>query len=634
MTISPVSGSFRKTQLAPRVFKTIRPRWFSRLRGKQKNRLFGSQTAGFLVSASRKVQALTCRFPCRICESYPLSRDSGFKLSTISSAGIVERIAERVLLLEGWPRAAVALIAGALSALSLAPYHAFPILLITLPVLVWLLDGALPETGSNSFWGGVRRLMPGFRIGWWFGFGYFLAGFWWVGQAFLVDADDFAFLLPVAVVALPAGLALFWGFAGMLARLIWSDDWTRIVGFAVSFTLAEWMRGNLLTGLPWNVPGYAAMPTPLLMQTSSLIGLYGVTLLTLFVAASPALLAAKSKASGNRSTAVVLTISATVCVLHLGFGMWSLSGAEKAYVDDVKLRVVQPALDQREKWDITKEPQIMARYFELSNANKGPEVANIAAFTHVIWPESAFPFILSKRADQLADIAQLLPPTTSLITGAMRMEEAANSDEQPKVFNSLYVINGEGETVAARDKVRLLPFGEFLPFQDFLESLGFQQLTRLRGGFAAGHQRSVVDIPGTPTFLPLICYEIIFSGRIQANEHVSGPQPKWIVNLTNDAWFGMTAGPYQHAHQAQVRAVEEGLPVVRAANNGISFVSDAYGRIEESLSLGQRGVVDSLLPVARASTPFRSMGNFPVMGMICLILLILLFLKRKSTNKM
>lgn len=580
------------------------------------------------------MQALTCRFACRICDSYPHSSDSGFDLSTISSAGFVERIAERVLLLEGWPRAAVALIAGALSALALAPYHAFPILLITLPVLVWLLDGALPESGSSGILGGIRRLMPGFRIGWWFGFGYFLAGFWWVGQAFLVDADDFAFLLPVAVVALPAGLALFWGVAGMLARLVWNDDWTRILGFAASFTLAEWMRGTLLTGLPWNVPGYAAMPTPLSMQSASLIGLYGVTFFALFVAASPALLGSKSTGSSRRSTRFVLTATALICVFHLGFGLWSLSTAEKAYVEDVKLRVVQPALDQREKWDITKEPQIMARYFELSNANKGPEVANIAAFTHVIWPESAFPFILSKRADQLANIAQLLPPTTNLITGAMRLEEAANSDEQPRVFNSLYVINGEGETIAARDKVRLLPFGEFLPFQDFLESLGFQQLTRLRGGFAAGHQRSVVDIPGTPTFLPLICYEIIFSGRIQSDASASAPAPKWIVNLTNDAWFGMTAGPYQHAHQAQVRAVEEGLPVVRAANNGISFVSDAYGRIEESLGLGQRGVVDSLLPVARASTPFRNFGNFPAMGIICLIVLGLLLLKHKTTNRM
>ena len=554
-------------------------------------------------------------------------------MTTNSSSGSVERIAERVILLEGWRRAILTLSAGALSALSLAPYHAFPILLVTLPILIWLLDGAVPESDRPGIWGGLGRLMPGFRVGWWFGFGYFLAGFWWVGKAFLVDAEDFVFLSPFAVVALPAGLALFWGIAGMLARLVWSESWTRIVGFAASFAFAEWLRGSMLTGLPWNAPGYAAMPTPLLMQSASVIGLYGVTFLTLFVAASPAVLGPRpTRRLGARN---LLAAALGLCLVHVGFGLWSLAGASnKTYVDGVKLRIVQPALNQRDKWDASKEAQIMARYFDLSNANKGPEVASIAAFTHVIWPESAFPFILSKRGDQLANIAQLLPASTTLITGAMRMEEAANSDQKPKVFNSLYVINGNGETVAARDKVRLLPFGEFLPFHDFLEGLGFQQLTRLRGGFAAGHQRSVVDIPGTPTFLPLICYEIIFSGAVQPADGFSGPQPKWIVNLTNDAWFGMTAGPYQHAHQAQVRAVEEGLPVVRAANNGISFVTDGYGRIDESLSLGQRGVVDSQLPVARAFTVFRHLGNVPILVFICLIMLSFFFLKRNSKNRM
>ncbi len=276
----------------------------------------------------------------------------------------------------------------------------------------------------------------------------------------------------------------------------------------------------------------------------------------------------------------------------------------------------------------------MGRYFGLSNANKGPEYASVGASTHVIWPESAFPFILSQRGDQLANIARLLPPTTSLITGAMRMEQAANAEELPKVFNSLYVINGEGETVIARDKIRLLPFGEFLPFQDVLESLGLQQLTRLRGGFSAGSRRAVIDIPGTPAFLPLICYEIIFSGGVRAPEDATAPQPRWIVNLTNDAWFGMTAGPYQHAHQAQLRAVEEGLPVVRAANNGISFVADAYGRIEERLALGQRGVVDSRLPQALQATVFSRFGNAPVLVLICLLLAGLLLLGRKSTHRM
>ncbi|MEP1207270.1 MAG: apolipoprotein N-acyltransferase [Rhizobiaceae bacterium] len=549
-------------------------------------------------------------------------------MNSNTPASFVERLAERVIVLEGWQRVLLAICAGAVSALSLAPYHVFPLLIVTLPLLVWLMDGAVADANRVGVFAGLRKLAPAFKIGWCFGFGYFLAGFWWVGHAFLVDAEDFAFLLPIAVVALPAGLALFWGLAMAVARLVWSDSWTRIVALAASLTLFEWLRGTVLTGLPWNVPGYAAMPTPVFMQTASLIGLYGVTFLTLFVAAAPAIIGTRQNRPG------VLMAAAVIAVAHVSFGLVRLAGAESAQIDDVKLRIVQPALDQNEKWDSAKEAEIMGRYFGLSNANKGPEFASVGAFTHVIWPESAFPFILSQRGDQLANIARLLPPTTSLITGAMRMEQAANADEQPKVFNSLYVINGDGETVVARDKVRLLPFGEFLPFQEFLEGLGFRQLTQLRGGFAAGSRRAVIDIPGTPAFLPLICYEIIFSGQIRAPEDPTAPQPRWIVNLTNDAWFGMTAGPYQHAHQAQLRAVEEGLPVIRAANNGISFISDAYGRIEESLALGQRGVVDGRLPASLPSTLFSRTGNMPVLLFICLMLLSLVVLKRKSTTKM
>ncbi len=556
-------------------------------------------------------------------------------MNTNSPARLIERFAEHVIVLEGWRRAFLAIATGALSAFALAPYHGFPILLITMPVLIWLMDGAVPDSDRTGALAGLRKLVPAFKIGWLFGFGYFLAGFWWVGLAFLVEAEDFAFLLPFAVVALPAGLAIFWGLAMVLAKLVWSDSWFRIVGFAASLTLLEWVRGTALTGLPWNVPGYAAMPTPLLMQTASLIGLYGVTLLTLFVAAAPAVMGPISgKAGQSRSRYLILANAGAIALAHIGFGMIRLAGADSAYVDGVKLRIVQPALDQKEKWDSSREAQIMERYFELSNANKGPQEASIGAFTHVIWPESAFPFILSQRGDQLANIARLLPPNTNLITGAMRLEEAANADEQPKVFNSLYVLNGDGETMVARDKVRLLPFGEFLPFQNLLEELGFQQLTRLRGGFFAGSRRAVVDIPGTPAFLPLICYEIIFSGALRGPQDASAPQPRWIVNLTNDAWFGMTAGPYQHAHQAQLRAVEEGLPVIRAANNGISFVSDAYGRIEERLALGQRGVVDAALPVALPHTYFSHMGNMPILVFICLLLVSLLGLNRISTQRM
>jgi apolipoprotein N-acyltransferase len=575
---------------------------------------------------------LTCFDACRICDHPLWPTDSGIDLKTNSPVHIVERLAEHIIVLEGWRRPMLAVGAGAMSTLALAPYHVFPVLFFTMPVLVWLLDGAVAASGSHGVVGRLKRSWPAFKTGWLFGFGYFLAGFWWVGQAFLVDVEEFAFLMPLAVLVLPAGLSLFWGIGAVLARMVWRDGWMRIVGFAACFTLAEWLRGTVLTGLPWNVLGYAAMPTPLLMQSAAVVGLYGMTFLTFFVASAPAVLGPcedKHRRSGAMTVAVVFIVAA-----HVACGMFVLSRAEKSHVAGIKLRIVQPALDQQEKWDITKELEIMGRYFELSNANKGPDAASVAAFSHIIWPESAFPFILTERGDQLAAIARLLPDTTSLITGAMRIERAASADIPPKVFNALYMINGDGEAVVARDKVRLLPFGEFLPFQDFLESLGLLQLTQLRGGFSAGNRRMVVDIPGTPAFLPLICYEIIFSGAVRPRDKDNGARPRWIVNVTNDAWFGKTAGPYQHAHQALVRGVEEGLPVVRAANNGISFVSDAYGRIEESLGLGQRGVVDARLPVARSSTLFSRLGNLPVLVFVCLLIGSLLVFQRNSTIRL
>lgn len=539
----------------------------------------------------------------------------------------IEQIAARIIVLEGWRAHALAVLAGAASSLSLAPYHLFPILFFTIPVLVWLLDGAIAPTGTANF---VRRIWPAFRTGWLFAFGFFLAGFWWVGKAFLVDADEFLFLLPFAVMALPAGLALFWGLATAGARFIWVDGWLRLVGLAAALTLAEWVRGTVLTGLPWNVPGYAAMPTPLLMQSAAVIGLYGVTFFTLLVATVPAALTPSSPNNPRSAYWPMLPLALVLCVLHVGYGVWVLARADNTVVDGIRLRLVQPALDQREKWNPANEAKIMAGYFDLSNANKGPQFNSIGAFTHVIWPESAFPFILTERRDQLAAIARLLPPGTTLITGAMRMQEARGANVDPDVFNSILALNDKGEIIAAVDKTRLLPFGEFLPFQSFLESLGLRQLTQLRGGFASGIRRSNVSLPHTPTFLPLICYEIIFSGAVRATREANATPAKWIVNLTNDAWFGLTAGPYQHAHQAQVRAVEEGLPIARAANNGISFVADSYGRISEQLGLGQRGVVDAMLPTAGPTTFFSRIGNTPIILFICLTLLGLLAFKASS----
>jgi apolipoprotein N-acyltransferase len=268
----------------------------------------------------------------------------------------------------------------------------------------------------------------------------------------------------------------------------------------------------------------------------------------------------------------------------------------------VTFRIVQPNIPQDERWAEQKADQAMSRYVDLSGGGKG--AAGLAGITHLVWPESAFPFLLTERPEALQAIADLIPPGTTLITGAARGERQPG-EMRPLVFNSIYVIDADGEIAAAYDKVHLVPFGEYIPFQRVLGWLGLRQLIALPGGFAAGTRLRTLDVPGAPPAAPLICYEIIFPGRVIE----PGTRPGWLLNVTNDAWYGNTPGPYQHFLQARVRAVEEGMPLVRAANSGISAIVDAHGRIVASLPLATTGVVDGPLPAALSPTPYARFGD-------------------------
>jgi apolipoprotein N-acyltransferase len=224
----------------------------------------------------------------------------------------------------------------------------------------------------------------------------------------------------------------------------------------------------------------------------------------------------------------------------------------------------------------------------------------------LIWPESAFPFFLTREGDAMAQIAELLPKGTVLITGAVRAPEMPPGQKLERAYNSIYVIDHDGSILSVYDKVHLVPFGEYLPFQSFLEKLGLMQLTKLPGGFIAGDRRRVMNVPRAPSMLPFLCYEIIFPGEAMPP---GAARPGWMVNLTNDGWFGISTGPYQHLQQARVRAIEQGLPLVRAANTGISAVVDPMGRIVKSLPLGTEGVLDASLPRPVAAPPYARTGD-------------------------
>ena len=534
-----------------------------------------------------------------------------------------ERLRRSIAHAHGWRRGLAAFLAGALSVLAMAPFFASPILLLTLPVLVWLIDGAgpYPRPVSLPGLGLTRQAWRAGVVGWWFGFGYFLFGLYWIGEAFLVEAETFAWMLPFAVTLLPAGLARFFGLATILARLAWSGGLARILILAVSLALAEWLRGHILTGFPWNTLGYAlTYPLPL-MQTAGVLGIYGLTLCTVLIFAAPLALWAEA---GHRPRVPALAIalaSALVPLLVLaGGGIYILKRQPISVDDSVRIRIVQASIAQREKWLPEKQGQNFERQLDLSRRNPDGVQDDLDGITHVIWPEAAMPFRPLDHPEALVAIGKLLPSRTLLVSGAIRVQQPRPGSDAPRqAYNSLMVFSAPRGGLAAPiyDKIHLAPFGEYLPMQAVLESIGLQQLTRLRGGFSSGvTPRPLLAIPGLPRAGVLICYEAIFPTEV-----VQGAErPGLLINVTNDGWFGDSIGPHQHFHQARVRAVEQGLPLIRSANNGISAVIDAQGRLLQKLDLNRRGVIDSGLPRIGPPPLYARYGEGLFAGLVLMFL--------------
>lgn len=509
----------------------------------------------------------------------------------------------------GARRAALAFAAGALSNLAMAPVLLAPVLFLTLPILVWLIDDAAARPG-----GAVARARAAASAGWWLGFGYFLPGLIWIGEAFLVEADVFGWLLPFAVTLMPAGLALFWAGAAAAAALAWPSGVARLLVLALALAAAEWLRGHVLTGFPWNVLGYALTWPLTLMQGAGLIGIYGLTLLVVPVFSAPLVLAADAGPGARRRAAACGLLGAAAPVLLLAaYGAVRLATTPAQSVAGVRLRIVQPSVPQREKWRADKQAAIFQDHLALSARDAAGRKDDLAGITHLVWPEAAMPFLPLEHPEALAAIGDMLPDGAVLLTGALRREGAAGTPAAGaapgppiRAYNSLMVFDSAGRLDGAYDKTHLVPFGEYLPWQSALEAIGLEQLTRWRGGFTEGATpRPTLGVPGLPAVGGLICYEAIFPGvGAQSRE-----RPGVLVNVTNDGWFGNSTGPRQHFHQARVRAVEEGLPLVRAANNGISAVIDPSGRVLAMLGLDARGTIDSTLPAAGAPPLYARIGD-------------------------
>jgi apolipoprotein N-acyltransferase len=399
--------------------------------------------------------------------------------------------------------------------------------------------------------------------------------------------------MPFAMVLLPAGLALYFAAAAAVCMTAWRPGARRVFLFALVFTVAEWLRGHLLTGFPWNLPGYGWTASDAVLQSTSVFGVYGLSLLTLLFGASLVLLIERAR-----------IVPATLSVLFLAIfaaGEMRLASATEATVAGVRLRVVQPNTPQPEKYAPENRQRNWRRLIDLSSLPAAQQP------THIIWPEAAPPVLLERNPEVQPDIAALTGDSRVLMTGQVRI---AQENGTRNSYNSFAIFGAQGVLLGTYDKFHLVPFGEYVPVGPILRTLGITEIAASTG-FSSGPGPRTMMVPGAPPVGPLICYEVIFPREV-----TTAPRPAWLVNLTDDSWFGPDTGPMQHLLIARVRAIEEGLPIVRAANSGISAVIDAHGRIRARLALGLRDALDSDLPVALSPTPFVRYGNVMLLTLL------------------
>ncbi len=486
---------------------------------------------------------------------------------------------------QGWRGFALNLGLGALAVLGHAPFYLWPVTIICFALLMLRLDGAQFRN---------KPLRRGVWCGFAFGLGYFVAGLYWIGSAFIARGPEFIPFMPIAILALCAGLALFWAVGGLayvrLVRNHKTSIWSAGI-FACVFFSVEFARGHIFSGFPWNLPGYIFAAGKPVSQTASIVGIYGLTALVLFLSAATALWIARTKKY------VPLALTLSIVVLSFGYGSWRLNQADIEYVDGVKLRIVHANIPQSDKFDRNKYVQIVNTYLQLSRS------AGFENVSHIIWPEGAVPGLIFEDPGLMAAIESMILSTTGkppvFIAQTLRAE-ARTDKSKPAYYNAAAAVSFQKNAppVFTRyyDKQKLVPFGEFIPGRGVLEKLGMRSLSSALESMTPGKGGAMPQLPGLPPVSVQICYEIILPGFTFENQPEPAPKPNWILNLSNDSWYGNSTGPQQHINQARYRAIEQGLPVIRATSGGISGAIDPYGRQLNQLGVGEQGVIDTLLP--------------------------------------
>ncbi len=504
--------------------------------------------------------------------------------------------------LRGGRRILIAFCLGALASLALPPVHAWPLLVPAFTGLVWLTDRRIAGPASAL------------AVGWWFGVGFFLVGLYWLFYAFAVRGGLFVWIAPFAVLGLAALLAGFPALACLVARLVGRTGIGGVLVLAAAWIGTEWLRSWVLTGFPWNLLGSVWAFSDSMIQMAALAGTYGLGLATVIAVAMPSTVA--DRAVPGRRAGVAVIAAAAVLVAVWGGGMLRLAVVgDTGTVDGVHLRLVQPSIPQERKWQGALLDAHLDSQLTLSASAATPPP------THIFWSEAAAPLFLEEDAARRARIGRYTPPDGLTVLGTLRRSAP---DGSFSLYNSLVALDADGDIVGAFDKVHLVPFGEYMPFRDIV---GLGKLTEGTVDFRPGPGLRTLRLPGLPPVGPLICYEVIFPGAVAA----ANDRPDWLLNLTNDGWYGYSSGPFQHFAAARLRAVEEGLPLVRVANTGISAIIDPLGRIVASLGLEQTGIVDGPLPrPLEAPTPYARLGDRIVLPLLLGVALMGLFSGRRG----
>ncbi len=498
--------------------------------------------------------------------------------------------------LDGWRRWGCAIALGFLAALSLPPVNAWPLLFMAIPAF-WVLAESQQGKWRASFW-----------LGWSFGFGYFLFALHWIGFAFLVDAQDFLWMMPFAVLGLVSFMAIYWGVAVAACHLLGRRGLGGFMWLCVTIGIAEYLRGRLLTGFPWGAPGLAVDGMGPVAQTAALFGMEGLTPLVFMWAGVWPFAVSQERRSGRVIAGLLL---ATLPVLA-GLGLVRLAKVEAPAMPPVTVRIVQPNIPQSDKWRGDNMQQIFDELLSLSSR----PATGAGKPSVIIWPESAVPYLLDESPESLSLIGEMLGPGRMLMTGSLRrIKSPGGVTENDRVFNSVMAIDGDGRLAGLYDKWKLVPGGEFLPFEWLLAPLGFRKVVTLPGSFEAGRGPHWLAVQGAPPVGISVCYEAIFPQAVVDPSE----RPGWLLNVTNDGWFGSSTGPYAHLAQARLRSIEQGLPMVRAANTGVSAIIDPYGRYVSRLALGTEGVVDGNLPAPLATTIFGRFGNLGLLLVLALL---------------